>query len=532
MKTTKLGQFLGINNRKPDFSLHVDQVGDYLRTADNVDIDNAGNIVRRRGVTLLQAMSNAHSLNMKTAGTGFLVRASVLYAITLPTYSEILLKLLTSDAVMTYAQLGEDWYYSNGTDLGRVTNGVAYPIGFAAKVAPALSVIGGSLLPGQYQIAIAYANTTTGEEGALSDLAYQELTTTGGIRVTLPGALTGATHVNVYLSDSNGTVPMLHSTVTTATATIDLTTLATGRPASQRQEDVLPAGTLFNHNGRLCSFKDNTVYAGLPWRPGYYLPLDGFIPFADTVTIAAPNEGGVYIVADKTYFFPGDFGNIQDNITEVLPYGAVPGTFFKAPNKKVVGWFGARGFVTGDTMGTVDTTMSDNVTVTPPNIGVASICECNGFRRVVSCGYAMNTENKAVTTYSDWAFTSVSKCFGTKTNGIYQTDTTAVVDSVVSLGKQNFGTEEIKYMPVAYLGMSSAEPMNLRIQTPARGTNKPAQDETYATRSSGVGLQEQRITPGRGMAGNWFDLELSNTDGADFTLATVSFGPMPTTRRI
>ena len=532
MKTIQLGPFLGLNNRRPDFSLHIDKVGDYLRAADNVDIDNAGNIIRRRGATRLQAMSNAHSLNMKTVSTGFLVRASALYAVTLPAYSETLLEVLASDAVMSYAQLGTDWYFSNGTDIGRVTAGVAYPIGFAAQAAPALAVIGGSLLTGQYQVGIAYTNTTTGEEGALSELAYQELTTTGGIRVTLPGALTGATHVNVYLTDSNGTMPMLHSTVTTATATIDLTTLATGRPSAKREEAPLPAGTLFVHNGRLCSFSGDKVYVGLSWRPGYYLPLDGFIWFPDTVTIAAPNEGGVYIAADKTYWFPGDIGNIQDFVVENMPYGAVPGTFFKAPNKKVVGWFSVRGFVTADAAGAVDTTMADNVTVTPPAIGTAGICECNGFRRVVSCGYAMNTETKAVTTYSDYDFTSLSRCFGTKADGIYQTDTDVDVDATVGLGKLDFDSEQIKYMPVAYLGMSSAEPMNLRVQTPARGTNKPAQDQTYATRASGTGLQQQRITPGKGMCGNWFDLELSNTDGADFTLATVSFGPRPTTRRI
>ena len=47
MKTQNLGPFLGINNRLPDFALHVDQKGDYLSAADNVDIDNTGRIRRR-----------------------------------------------------------------------------------------------------------------------------------------------------------------------------------------------------------------------------------------------------------------------------------------------------------------------------------------------------------------------------------------------------------------------------------------------------------------------------------------------------
>lgn len=525
METLKLGPFLGINTRAQAFSLHVAKTGDFLASANNVDIDDAGNILRRRGESRLQAMTNAHSIQMKSVSTGFLVRGSVLYAITLPTYSETLLKVLASDATMTYTQLGMDWYYSNGTDIGRVSSGVAYPIGLAPMSAPALTVIGGSLLQGQYQIGIAYANSTTGEEGAISDLAYQELSNTGGIRVALPGALSGATHVNVYLSESNGTVPMLHSSVVASTSTIDLTTLATGRPCSFRNEDVLPAGTLFAHNGRLCSFSGDKVYVGLPWRPGYYLPMEGFIPFTEDVTIAAPNEGGTYIVSDKTYFIPGDIGNIQESLTVVLDYGAVPGTFFSLPNKKVVGWFSVNGFVLADTAGAIDTTMADRVTVTPPAIGVASVCECGGFRRVVSCGYAMNTGTKAVTTYSDWDFTSVSRCFGTKVDGIYKTDTTDAVAATVNFGLQNFGTEKLKAIPALYLGMTSTQALNMRVKTPIH-------DYTYASRSSGTDLKIQRISPGKGLKANWFELELSNTNGADFTLASVSTAQVTSTRRI
>ncbi len=525
MKPIKLGPYLGINNRRPNFDLHVDKTGDYLRAADNVDINDVGNIVRRRGVTLLQAMTNAHSLRMVTPGTGFMVRASVLYAVTLPAYSETLLQILSSDATMTYAQIGMDWYFSNGTDSGRVSGGVAYPIGMKSMGAPTLSTIGGSLLPGHYEVSFTYTNSVTGEEGAVSNFGYTDLTTTGGIRAVLPGPLTGATHVNVYLSESNGTIPMLHSTVTAATTSIDLTVLPTGRPISpQRNEDILPPGTLFSANGRLCSFKDEMVYVGLPWRPGYYQPLDGFIPFPGAVTIAISNQGGTYIAADKTYFFPGDLGDVQDTIRDLLPYGAVPGTAFADPHNTTVGWFGAKGFVLADTSGVVDTNMANNIDQDPPDIGIAGVCECDGYRRVTACGYTMNLETKAVTTYSDWAFTSQSGEFGTKVDGVYQTNTAAPVVSVANFGRQDFGTDELKYMPAIYLGVSSTKAMNMRVKT-------PSMDYTYASRSSSADL-EARITPGKGLRANWFELELSNTAGADFTLAEVSFDPIATTRRI
>lgn len=524
MNTIKLGPFLGINNRRPDFALNS-EAGTFLRAADNVDITDAGTIVRRRDVTRLQAMTGAHSLKMVTPTTGFLVRAAALYSVTLPAYSETLLSVLASDARMSYANIGDDWFYSNGTDIGRVTAGVARPAGLGAMAAPALTLIGGGLLAGNYQVGVAYTNSVTGIEGALSAVACTELAANGGIRVMLPGALDGATHINVYLSESNGGVPMLHSTVPVGTALIDLIALATGRPASQRFEDKLPAGTLFYGNGRLCSFKDNTVYVGLPFRPGYYLPVMGHIPFTEPVSIAIATQFGTYIVADKTYFVPGDLGALTEKIREVIPCGAVPGTAFEVPHTTTVGWFSKRGFVLANAAGEVDTSTFDNVEVVPPTIGIAHVTEGSGYRRVAGCGYAMNLENKAVTTYSDWTFTSASYKYGTKLDGIYQMDTTGAAPATVNFGLQDFGSEMEKQMPGVYLGVSSAAPMNMRVKT-------PTMDYTYAARSFGVGMKMQRVDPGWGLKANWFELELSNTSGGDFTLATVSFAPQETARRI
>lgn len=524
MDTTPIGPFLGVNTRRPDFSLKT-ETGAYLRSAINVDINNAGDIIRRRGITKLQSMTNAHSLKMLTDSTGVLVRGSVMYAITLPAYTEIFITALVSDAIMSYTQVGGDLFYSNGTDIGRVHGGVRYPIGLPPPPVPTLSQVGGSLFKGRYQVGIAYVNSATGEEGALSDLAYIELASTGGIRVSLPGSTSGADNINVYLSESNGTVQMLHSIAGSSASSVDLTTPGTGRAASLRSEDVLPPGTLFYSNGRLCSFKDNMVYVGIPFRLGYYLPLVGFIPFHENVTVAIANESGTYIATDKTYFIPGDLLGDTEKILDVLPCGAVPGTAFTVPHKKTVGWFSKRGIVLADTDGTVDTSMSENIDITPPVLGISNVTETGGFRRVYSCGYSMNLDSKAVTLYEDWAFTSLSRRFGTRMDGIYQIDTDGVVNSTVNFGKQNFGTEKMKFMPAVYLGSSSGAVLNLRVKT-------PSMDYTYAARGFSLNLQMQRVDPGLGLLSNWFDLELSNTAGCDFTLASMSFAAKETARRI
>lgn len=62
----KLGPFLGISNRRPDFDLHIKTnttQGDYLRDAINVEIDNTGRLLRRKKATLVQAVTGPHNLH-------------------------------------------------------------------------------------------------------------------------------------------------------------------------------------------------------------------------------------------------------------------------------------------------------------------------------------------------------------------------------------------------------------------------------------------------------------------------------------
>lgn len=523
MKTITLGPFLGINTRRPDFALGT-EVGSYVRAADNVDITATGSIARRAGDTLIQAMGNAHSLMMVTSSTGFLVRASALYAVTLPAYSEALITTLDSDAAMSYVSVADDWYYSNGTDIGRVTLGVAYPIGLQAPSAPGVSSADGGLPAGQYQVAISYSNAATGEEGALSDITPQENTDLAGLQVSLPAGVPGATHVNVYATECNGTALLLATTVPVGTAAAIIVSPPSGRTASTQSEALLPAGTLFYADGKLCSFKDHMVYVGTPYRFGYYLPLSGFIPFPCDVSIAIANENGTYVAADKTYFVPGDLSNVQEKILDVMPCGAVPGTAFHVLHSKEIGWFSRKGFVVISADGAVNATMTDNMDIAAPSVGFCNMTDSDGLRKVSGCGYSMNLDSRAVTTYSGWAFTSKSRQYGTKADGIYQDDAGAPVNAVVNFGKQDFGSEHRKALPALYLGCSSTAPLRLRVKTPGA-------DYTYAATSSSVDLQQQRVVPGKGLMANWFELELSN-QGDDFALATIAPHPLGLTRRI
>jgi len=527
MKTIAKGPWLGINNRLPDFGLHVSKVGDYVREAINVDLTDKGTFQRRKAVELVQALTGAHSLYKN-----LLVLGGVLYRITLPSYTQTLVKILSNDDPVSYAEFNGDIYFSNGTDSGRIAaSGLVYPWALPTPAEPTVAAIAGALYEGWYQVAVSYSNSVTGEEGGVSASHNFQLSSPGSLRVTLPGAVTGATHINVYVSTVNGSVPLLQTTVAVGTASVDLLSLATNRrEAIQRYEDAIPAGRPFIYNGQLCTISGSNIYYGIPYRLGYYLPASGRIPFPDPVATVAGNQFGIYAsTAKQTHFFPGtQLGSVEaEAVRDPLPFGAVPGTEFNVPNKPLVGWMSDKGFVIADTQGQVEAVAADAVDFVLPASGVSTVLETRGYRRVVSCGYVMNLGTNAVTSYTGWDFTSTSNGYGVKADGIYRLEGDGLVENwLVDPGKINFGAENKKTLPAVYLGCSSEEPLWLRVTTPKGMVYE------YQARSCSDEVEIHRVDPGRGLRENWLGLAIFSDSGTDFTLASVSFAPVASQRRI
>ncbi len=255
----------------------------------------------------------------------------------------------------------------------------------------------------------------------------------------------------------------------------------------------------------------------------------GYITFPAPVDLAVPTQMGVYVAyGDITQFFAGTDLAATELVKDVLPYGAVPGTAFVVPHKEnpLVGWFGDHGIVLGDPQGMVKDAMIDNIDLTPPASGVSVVVQSDGYKRVVSCGWCLNLESNAATRYEGWVVTSASRGYATMADGLYLLDSTGTVDAHVDLGKKDFGGDNLKHLPACYLGVSSGTPMELRVTTPDH------EDYRYEARSSSTDMRIQRVDPGKGLRANWYNLAVYNTDGSDFTLASVSFAPVASGRRI
>ena len=352
----KLGPFLGMNTRLEPHALKVTEgrsTVDYVQDALDVVFTNTGRIERAAGTTPIAALAGAHSLWSDGIRTLY-VLASKLYKITnFATFASTELVTLTSNDAMSYVGFNGEVYYSNGTDIGRLSSADApEPMTLATPTTPTVTTTTGSLPAGWYHVSISYTNAS-GEEGGATPVVATQLTSPGGLTITLPGASTGATHFRIYVGNANATVMTLHSSVTTATASVTITAPAStiGASPTTLLLQPMPAGTLTLHNGRLLSTSGKIITFSEPWNFGLYDPAKNFLAFAEDVSVVTPAQNGVYIAADITRWFAGaDIAN-PETVQDILPYGAVPGTTFKHPDNATVGWLSHKGLVLADTAG-------------------------------------------------------------------------------------------------------------------------------------------------------------------------------------
>jgi len=359
----KLGPFLGMNDKLEPHALQVKDVGTYVQDALDVVFTNTGRIERAAGTTTIASLAGAHSLWSDGIRT-FYVLASRLYRIdSFTTFASTLLATLTSNAAMSYVGFNGEVYYSNGTNIGRLTSADApEPMTLATPTTPTVTATTGTLPAGWYHVSISYTNDS-GEEGGATPSVATQLTATGGLTITLPGASAGATHFRIYVSGTNATVMTRHSTVTTATTSVTVTAPAStiGASPTTKLLQPMPAGTLTLHNGRLLSTSGKIITFSEPWNFGLYDPAKNFISFAEDVSVVVPAQNGVYIAADLTRWFAGADIAAPETVQDILPYGAVPGTAFKHPDNSSVGWLGHKGLVVADTQGQAKAIQDDNL---------------------------------------------------------------------------------------------------------------------------------------------------------------------------
>jgi len=147
--------------------------------------------------------------------------------------------------------------------------------------------------------------------------------------------------------------------------------------------------------------------------------------------------------------------------------------------------------------------------------------------------WVVNTDTGASSQYEQYGFNSFFKrdgiSYGVADDGIYKLegddDEGASISALVNFGKSNFGVSFKKKVPYFYIGIGSDDLMYLKC-------NVDGSEYIYEMRSSSTAVKNHRVDPGKGLEGNYWNLELINKEGADFVIATVQFKPLISSRRI
>lgn len=550
----------GINNSVRSHALPhgtKDAPGWACADALNIDFTDEGHALSRSGYSHTVAMDNGHSL--ATVGSKTLIcqngELGVITALDSLTITTLRTGLPTLP--ISYAELGGEIWWSNGTDSGRCNadnTDSPWAVPAPANI-PSVSSGVGTLPAGKYRVAITHV-TASGEESAASAITSYTLSSPGSLAITLPAAAAGTSYFRIYATIADGTLLQHYSDVPAASPSTTITAAPAGIGLGDRAFLVpLPAGDILAfHNGRLLSASGSTLSYSSPYNFGLYDPLQGRITLPGTLSIVAPCEGGVFIVADKTYFYAGN--DIAESVvSEVLPYSGIKGTMFRHPNEKAVGWMGDNGFVIGRADGSVRLPQQDRGFI-PPRAAtgatwvrvrdgmlhlVCSLDSSAAYTKEVSVDFTttrvrydddsttvvMNLVNGATSRYSNWYFNSFARVFGDEYGvdsvGLRKlegtTDDGTAILSVLDCGNVGFDSLQIKAPEVIYVAGKSSAPMVADVVLPDGSIySYPARsysdDKPDVQRHDGMkGLMNLRQ--------NWFTLVLRNDEGSTFDVSGV-----------
>lgn len=150
------------------------------------------------------------------------------------------------------------------------------------------------------------------------------------------------------------------------------------------QFSAMPAGSCIAHQGaRLLVAVGSALIYSEPFTPNLRDESRGFEIFPGEITGIAAVEGGVFVLADKTYFLPGGLP-VTSSMRAVLPYGAVRGTVGYLPGDDGAFWMSQRGAVEASPDGTVRNLQEKHLALAATGQGAMFFRESDGIRQLIT----------------------------------------------------------------------------------------------------------------------------------------------------
>lgn len=333
-------EFTGLRSDRP---IERFEHGD-LVVSNNTDIDNSGMAALRLGRTKLLAGS-FHSWWTDGNALGLLVTGGVLNLVN-ANYSLTALRTLTNAAAyISYTNINNRVYWSNGTDSGIIENGVCRAWGTGVAPLPGVSVTVGNMFAGTYQYSMNYTMIDGQVSGAPALNGTITVPDGSGLLFTLavPSDARVATQ-DIYLSAPNGKDLFLALSVAATTLgtsyqndTTELgydlkTQFMSAPPAGQTS--VYYRGHLFVAVGNRLYMSEEFAYELFDLRKSWLMDgrITGLAAISDKERMAGSGgmESGLFVGTDKSvgamighdpysmqYVKLSDYAMIEGSITYV-----------------------------------------------------------------------------------------------------------------------------------------------------------------------------------------------------------------------
>lgn len=153
-------------------------------------------------------------------------------------------------------------------------------------------------------------------------------------------------------------------------------------------------------------------------------------------------------------------------------------------------------------------------------------------------GWAFNLNNNAPSFYENFKFNSFARIgknyYGCNDSGIHllgaDLDGAEAINSTITLGKSDLSTDKFyggtrKSVPAVYVAARSVEPLKLTCRV-------EGQEYTYTFSAAADEVKQTRVEPGKGLLGTFWQFELTNQNGADYEILSLTAKPHALKRRL
>lgn len=239
-----------------------------------------------------------------------------------------------------------------------------------------LEVVAGALPAGIYKVAV----TAFGDDGEESGTEPLIVRIAAGQAIRVISADSRA--LRVYVSPTNGST--LYSQGPLIGGAMAITQVDDHRERLETTGLVpLPAcSMLAAHHSVLVGIAGNYVVFTSPMFSHLMDPVAGFFRYPEQPSLIASTEGGVYVVADKTYFITGLDTDTPSQVV-VSEIGGVGGSAASLPDGRVA-WFTRYGQAIGSSTGEVSLPNRKSYAPDLAERGAAGVVENNGNPMVVT----------------------------------------------------------------------------------------------------------------------------------------------------